>query len=807
VTRDTAWLTAALLAIAVAGPVYAQDEVPAPAPVEETPADEAAELENPFLLPGSLESYLAETGRWGARVDELIEQISLLESTAEDADTLYLDLGNALRRRLEYLRANMIGERSPLEEIEDAPDLPESIGTIAQLYARVEAMYAARLRLLDHITPNLRLEVTGTDVFGSQELSLELNFILQQIHFQALSIPAASDDLWRRVRVAPLPLVWGTLKFILVIVVFRWWRRWFPETLRRLRLFLMEVRPRSQAVVRRVKLIWYINQLRRPLEWLILFQIFFSMIDMPGLNFIVEIFAIVVHWVLLGWLSVALLNAIAARGDAGLSGENARLRLRSLRLIAGWLVMVGLGLSLAENLAGVARVHAWVWHAFQILAFPVFLILLSWWRKFIFDRLELEQEGAESIEQVLAHRTGLLSYPGAAGAAIWLFANKLRRSVIRSVVRLSTEQGFSSGFITQSNDAGGEAVEASPVPTIPEALRDKLFARTDFYERFARTERRELVQRARRNRGGLVVVTGERGIGKSSFLAQIKSLIGENMILIDCENENYEGLLRNLGDALDIKTVTAEKVSERLAAAEIQAIAIDNLHRLVRPIIGGQDNLTCLTDFIQSIPTKVMWLIAADSFAWQFIRSARADRMASGEMIELQSWSEAQITELLDQRNEEAGIQPDYRETQVPSDFMETGLDDAAARVKTGVYRMIWTLSGGNPSVALGLWADSLAPGDSGELTVRTPSQPAARDLDGASRNVLLVLRAIAQSELITEQDVAENLRLPQGAVSSAMHYSTLRGWIEKTDNRYRLSWVWFRTITRVLARQNLLAR
>ena len=805
--RETAWLTAALLAIACAGSVYAQDDEPDPASSDESSADETAALENPFLLPGSLESYLAETGQWGIRVDALIEQVNELEQDAADADALYLDLDNALRRRLEYLRQNMIGARSPLEEIDETPDLSDSIRTIAQLFARIEAMYAARLRLLDYITPALRLEVTGTDVFGAQQLSLEMSYIWQQVHFRALSIPAASEDLWRRIQIAPLPLVWGVLKFVLAIVVFRWWRRWFPETLRRTRLYLMDVKPRSSAIVRRIKLIWYINQLRRPLEWLILFQIFFSMIDMPGLNFILEIVAIIVRWILLGWFCVVLLNAIAARGNAGLTGEHARLRLRSIRLVAVWLVLVGLGLSVADNLAGVARMHAWVWRVFQLLALPVFFVLLSWWRQFIFDRLEREQEGAESIKEVLQYRTGWRSYAGAASAAIWLLANRLRRTVIRSVVRLSADQGFTSGFITQPAESTKDASEASPIATLPEALRNKLLTCVDFYDRFARTERRELVQRARRNRGGLVTITGERGIGKSSLLAHIKSLTGENMILIECMGEDYEELLSNLGNALGIKTVTPEKVIEKLAGSDIHTIAIDNLHRLVRPIIGGQDNLNCLADFIQSIPANVMWLISADCFAWQFIRSARADRSAAGEVIELQSWPEAQIAELLDQRNKEAGIEPDFSDTQVPDEYMETALDDAAARTKTGVYRMIWTLSGGNPSVALRLWADSLSPEDSGVFTVRTPAQPPARDLDGASINILLVLRAIAQSELITEHDIAENLRLPRGAVSSAMHYSVLRGWIEKIGDHYRLSWRWFRTINRVLARQNLLAR
>jgi DNA-binding IclR family transcriptional regulator len=105
------------------------------------------------------------------------------------------------------------------------------------------------------------------------------------------------------------------------------------------------------------------------------------------------------------------------------------------------------------------------------------------------------------------------------------------------------------------------------------------------------------------------------------------------------------------------------------------------------------------------------------------------------------------------------------------------------------------------------IWADSLCPDEEGRIFVTIPAQPQSRDLDHLSQNILLVLRAIAQSEVISQADIADNLRLPTGAVSSAMHYSMSRGWIEETVAGYRLSWEWFRTITTVLARQNLLAR
>ena len=122
---------------------------------------------------------------------------------------------------------------------------------------------------------------------------------------------------------------------------------------------------------------------------------------------------------------------------------------------------------------------------------------------------------------------------------------------------------------------------------------------------------------------------------------------------------------------------------------------------------------------------------------------------------------------------------------------------------------MLWTMSGGNPAVALLTWANCLyyeEEGD-GKLCVGLPVQPAARELESAAHNVMLVLRCIAQSELISKEDIVDNLRLRSGSVASAMHFCISRGWIEEHRGYYRLAMYWFKTITRALARQNLLAR
>ncbi len=766
-----------------------------------------SEVESPVQLPAGLDLPQQDADGWISRVDLALENQLVLGADEGDIDALYLELDAELTTRLGLLKSSLVGATSPFDPAVTTADLPAAIQTIDDLHASIEIMYAERLRLIEFISPELQLAVTATDVYGVQQLSLELRFIWQQMRFQALSIPAAAKDLWRRIQIAPLPLIWRFLEFILAIGLFRWWRRWIPETLSRIRASLTEIRPRTSAVIRRIKLIWYIDQLRRPIEWLILFSVLFTLIHLPGLNFVRDIVAVVVRWFILGSFSVALLNAVAARGDAGLAGEYPRLRLNSLRLVAAWLVLLGLGLSLAENLSGIATLYAWVWRMIQVLAFPLLIILLSWWRKPIFRRLEREQEITESVERMLKHQTGLRSYSAAASGAVWLLANALRRSVMRNFLRIGSEQGFTSGRSAGQVETGIASGPEVDVPPLSEMLRQKLMERVEFFDRYARTERRKIIRYTTFDRGGVLAVIGERGIGKSTLFAQVSEQLGDSMICLDSISGHYKELEDNLGERLGLDFTKTGHIAQTLSDSSVRTVVIDNLHRLVRPVMGGQQELVRLTNLVEQSSASILWIFSVDRFAWQFLRRSRADQYAITEVISLPSWTEEQIGELLEQRNASAGIEADFADVRVPDEYMETSLDTVAERNQAGVYRMIGSLSGGNPSVALRIWMDCLREDEKGQISVFTPTQAPARELDSATINVLLVLRAIAQSERISERDIVDNLRLPKGAVSSATHYSLLRGWIEVVDGRYQLTWGWFRTITRVLARQNLLAR
>jgi hypothetical protein len=743
---------------------------------------------------------------WGDRVERLIEEIFAFEKDSGDADDLFRELDLVLHDRIHRINDRMRDANSPEQPVNLEGELPPDVTTIADLHANIDELYTARLRLLDYLSEELHLEVTATDVIGVEQLALEIEFIWEQIRFRALNLPAAVDNLARRVQIAPLPVIWRLVQFLLVIAAFRWWRKWLPETMRRMQSSLAEIRPRSAAVMRRIRFIWYIEQIRRPLEWMLVTAVLFAMAELQGLNLMLSILQSIVQWVLLGWFAVSVLNAFSARGAAGLSGADESIRLRSLQLIAGWLVLLGLGLDLANDLTGAATLHAWVWRLFQLLALPVLLILLAWWRKPIFLRLERESENSEPVQRMLRHQRGLRSFGSAANGAFWLLANNLRRSLMRTFLRVGDGHGLSiSGAVTVST---GETI-AEAGKGISDELRESLLAGCSGYEKHARTERRRLIRRANNCEPGIVAVVGERGIGKSAILQDLVTALPDKAILLECNTGQYSELEGQICKALSIKSASARKVSDAMRDNDIRLVAVQNLHRLSRPVFGGQAELKELIEFVEEIKHKVLWATSIDSFAWQFLRRVRADQASIHEVVTAPSWTEDQIAALIEQRIDNAGLEPDFSAVQIPPEHAVSSYDTAEERNKAGIYRMLWTVSGGNPAVALLAWTNCLHYNEDSDerVCVGLPALPSTRELDSAAHNVMLVLRCIAQSEMISEIDIVDNLRLPQGAVGTAMHYCNSRGWIEESDGRYRISMQWFRAVTRALARQNLLAR
>jgi hypothetical protein len=723
-----------------------------------------------------------EAEQWSGRLETLLEDMRTLEAESEDADALYLELSSVLRARRSELREALARMGRTFGSFRSGEDGAADLAMVEQLYATLSALYGVRVELLQHVSSELRQRVTGTGPAGMSELRAEIVHLILYGRVQALLIPHVAADWPTQLKHAPLPLVERVLVIIIAMIVFRQWRRWAPGFLRRVRESLAEARPRRH----------------------------FKAVEFEELQDLEKALSSTAHWLLLAWFAVALINAIAARGVAGLSGETAGLRLRSLRLIAAWFVLLGLGLDLAETYLGQATVYEWVWFLFKLLALPLLLVLIAMWRSEIFRQLALEPQVPSWIKSALQHRKGLRSFGSAAIGGAYLIALRLQQQFFRSTSEMDWGRRFQATLYQRElirEAARKSTIDGKP---IDETLRARLLkGEGKIFKNVCKKEFERLSALVEQDNVGIAAIVAERGGGKTSFLQRLATEFIDETVLLDCPFGGFEAFHEALAEALGVAQPepTPSHIRSRVEETGVRVIAVDNFQRLARPAKDGFVDMDRLAAFVRGLEIRVLWVVTVDSAAWNYIRRSRADRIVLLDEFYLPPWTEDQIGNLLDLRCEEVGITPNFGELMLPQQLEAVDVETMSEHNRAGFRRLIWHASGANPAIALRLWANSLVVTEDGEYVVRLAELQSAKELEGLSVAGLLVLRVIAQVDWAAADDIVESLRFSRSEVGNAIAVALRRGWIERSDDRYRISWDWYRTITTVLARRNLLAR
>jgi hypothetical protein len=422
-------------------------------------------------------------------------------------------------------------------------------------------------------------------------------------------------------------------------------------------------------------------------------------------------------------------------------------------------------------------------------------LLIRWWRPEIYRGLEEASQPPAYVQKILQHKQGLGSFLGAAFGATYLIVNGFRQWVLRVV------SAFEGGRYLIANLTRLEAVRVSERMSqkiegdpISDEMRHLLYA----------------------DDGGLVESVGHDSLERMIHLADqgrkggaVIVAVEGKMILFECPPGGADAFQRNFAESLGLNAsdLTTEAISGRLQERQISVIGVDNLHRLSRPAFGGQRDMDQVVGLVSSIKTDVFWFYGVNWAAWHYISRVRTSQLFLDDVLGIPLWTEEQIRKLIELRSAHAGIEPDFGELILPRQFESIDYDTVEDRNRFGFYRILWNASDGNPMVSLQLWADSLRIAPDGRILVSLPQLPATSELEKVNMTLLLVLRVIAQSEMANQEEIADSLRFPATEVAGALNLAITHEWVEQVNGRYHLTGKWFRSITRVLARKNLLVR
>jgi len=800
----------------------------APAAARQDPlgAETAAPTEEPEQAPEEPEEPEApeepeepgpptDAAGWTARVDELLAREDFEPG---EADELYPVLCEFLWSEMDRFRLGLRTARTPADLVPprtvevDSEGEPAPAETVEELYGSLVALVRARLRLLHAATPELRAQATGLGVTGMHQLGKELETIALHSRYQTLAVPRGVSRLARDLRIAPLQVLQGLFLAVLAAVIFRAWRKWAAAGLPRLRGLVLAAWPRNATAKLIARALWYVNRVRHPLEWLVLLAVLFALARIPEISATEELAKLVVKWVILGWFAVVLVEAVATQGGgawtfAGRPGEQkSELRLRSLRLVGAWMVFLGLGLDLANYFTGAATVHAWVWRIFELLGVPLGWRLLVLWRPKVEHLLEREAHYSEQVARVLRKRKGSISLLVMVVASVYLAAIWVRRLSLRIVRRSIVGRRLVAEALRQRMAAAAESEEeaAKRHPIAPE-VRERLMSGSSVVPEAIRDELDFALDLVERDWPAIVIVA-ERGGGKSAFLRQLAARLKGDMLVVDTPEGGADDCWRAWLRALDLdqEGTTPEGLAAELKRRGLGVVAFDNLHRIATPIEGGQ---TELDRFSERMPraTGLSYLITVDYASWQYLTRARESRLGGVATIDLSNWTEEQIAAMIEGRAAEAGIELDYGRLTFPRLLHEQDFDTPEEGLRAAFARVLWREAEGNPGVALRLLADALTVGEHGRVSVGMPANPSPADLERLDMTELLTLRFAIRSDGALLEDVCNGLRVSPGEAAGGLLMGVQQGWLEERDGRYRISWKWFRTVTKVLVRKNLL--
>jgi hypothetical protein len=307
---------------------------------------------------------------------------------------------------------------------------------------------------------------------------------------------------------------------------------------------------------------------------------------------------------------------------------------------------------------------------------------------------------------------------------------------------------------------------------------------------------------------GSFLLTGERGIGKTSWLNQVRREdIEIKRIVLGRRVTDVATLTRRLAELLELD-LEADAGPRELAGALVngpqRVVVLDMAQHLFLADVGGYDAFSAFAALVNRTCRKVFWLCSMSSYAWRHLRAVRPDATVFRVRHNLGGWSDERIGALISARCAASGVRFNFADLVV--DRMEgVSVRSRLIESQEGYTRLLWDYSDGNPRAALHFFLRSLDPDRSGRVRVRLFKAPEVEVLEDGGEDGLFVLAAIVVHESISLDDLEEVTRFDR--VQCFIHLDRLQeiGAIAFEDEMYRVSTTWHRAAVRLLRRRNLL--
>lgn len=513
-------------------------------------------------------------------------------------------------------------------------------------------------------------------------------------------------------------------------------------------------------------------------------------------------------------LVVAGLLRLSTRYKLAISEERRLLLERSVivffRVVFGLTILIFLS---NRIIGGGYLSHLASRFAGMVIAITLLLLMLRWRRELADAFLAKHPEGTtadlvrrtrDSWLGVFVAPASFLSLLGSALAVLTrdfaLGFEQTQRALAflfrRKIERQAEKEGYAAGNIAALPPAVVRAFSEDPIERGPALVEhfpglDRLRADVSLWRDS--------------ERGGSFLLTGERGIGKSSWLHQIRrDDLEVARIELGDRVTTKDALYARLAEKLGAPDPSPEGLLGHLTAGEPRLVIFDIAQHLFLSKVGGYEAWAAFAELVNATRHRVYWIAAMSMYAWRHLRAVRDDWTVFLQHQQLPSWNEERIRELMRARMKASGLHYNF------SNLMLERLEGVSSRdhlieSEEGYSRLLWDYSDGNPRVALHYFARSLDCDSDLRLRVRLFRAPDVAILDRSGEEALFILACIVTHESIAPDDIA--LATRYAAMRCRIHIDRLLadGIVQADGELLRVTTHWHRAVVRTLNRRNML--
>jgi len=296
-------------------------------------------------------------------------------------------------------------------------------------------------------------------------------------------------------------------------------------------------------------------------------------------------------------------------------------------------------------------------------------------------------------------------------------------------------------------------------------------------------------------------VYGPRGAGKSSTLGQLQKQFGaKGWETLRFSSEYRIHTKQKMEKLLEEAFGPLEESSENLTK---KIILVDDAQNFFLSTTGGFEAFRYFLDYINNRRSNLFWVVSFNEPSWVYLNSVLGDNQYFRYQFKTPIWSEEKIYELIHRIHKETDFKLNYDDVfkTTSGQFDNSEMHPAEQRY----FRLLWEQAHGIPGAAMSLWLKSVKASYQKNLTVCLPRENKVATFNSLNKDMFFVYAAFIKHDSLRIREAILATNLSEGIIRQAFLRGMEEGFLEKEDEFYRISMLWFSDITRSLRGKNLI--